>query len=56
MLAGLEVMGKARPQDIVQAAADEAEAKETIELMEQYLENMMDLRLKTMRYFREKSL
>ena len=49
-------MGEARPQDIVQYAAGETDAKSVIDLMSRYLENMMELRLKTMKCFHEKSL
>lgn len=55
-LLSLEKMGEARPQDIVQYAAGETDAKSVIDLMSRYLENMMELRLKTMKCFREKSL
>lgn len=56
VLLSLEKMGGARPQDIVQSAAGEPDAKSVIDLMSRYLENMMELHLKTMKCFREKSL
>lgn len=55
-LLSLVKMGGARPQDIVQSAAGEQEAGSVIDLMSRYLENMMEVHLKTMKCFREKSL